>query len=497
MSSQEFIENFHNDLWLNPNDLPYMNIWASYSHKEDDNYYRRRKPNFNPFYQVHEVRAINIPSEWGIFKKTNDKDISEKMIDNHKSIINKYVGNNSKLTKKFNIGDYNFYLFFNSGIFENKNSIDKKDNYQVDEFSVYIEYHGFTNRILNLYTQDKRDNEKLTQRSIVVKGYFVLLEFLKNAEDLILEDYVIEDVFGEWEETYYFYRDSVTPKELCKYTKEKSKYSITGEYDINSKTRIVDLDFFIKMFTNKGIYKPNKKIFSSLCLFNNEPKSKVKLLKDLGVDIIQFQNNSAYNITEFYDLTGVIVKCSESVLKKYENLRNFYIDKEVASKITKQEKEEKIRIEKEWKQEIANDTYTLYQFGIPILKDVRSYQIKEYFETESNNAFENIAIEEAKKVFNATSELDVIYFMHYGIYTYTEMSGEKFSHYEDLEYINNLKGNKLPKRIVTLLNLGEISFPYFDKYDKDVDFETGATFIGVKKSGDSYTLVYEDGDQGI
>ena len=66
-----------------------------------------------------------------------------------------------------------------------------------------------------------------------------------------------------------------------------------------------------------------------------------------------------------------------------------------------------------------------------------------------------------------------------------------------MEYINNLKGNKLPKRIVTLLNLGEISFPYFDKYDKNVDFETGATFIGVKKSGDSYTLVYEDGDQGI
>jgi hypothetical protein len=47
------------------------------------------------------------------------------------------------------------------------------------------------------------------------------------------------------------------------------------------------------------------------------------------------------------------------------------------------------------------------------------------------------------------------------------------------------------------LNLGEIEFPCFDKYDKNIYFETGATFIGVRKSGDTYTLVYEDGDQGI
>jgi hypothetical protein len=496
MSSQEFIENFHQDFWLNPNDLPYMNIWASYSHKENDNYYDRRKPNFNPFYEVHDCRAINIPEDWGIFGKTNDRDISEKMIFNHKFMINKYVGKNTKLTKKFNIGDYTFYIFFNSGTFRERGDSEKQP-YQLDEFSVYLEYHGFTNRVLNLYTQEKIENGKLTQRSIVVKGYYVLLEFLKNAEDLVFEDYAIEDVFGKWEETYYFWLDSVTPKELSKYTKKKSQYSISRDYDINPQTREVDLDFFIKMFTINGIYKPNKKTFTLMNSFNNKPKAKVKFLKDLGVETVQFQNNSAYDITNFYDLTGVVIKCSESVLKHYESFRKFHVNKELADSVTKKEKEERIRQEKQRKAEIANDTYTLYQFGVPVLKDVRSYNILEYFENKSGNEFETQAIEAAKKVFNATSELDVIYFMHYGIYTYTELSGEKFSHYEDLEYINKLKGNKLPKRIVTLLNLGEIEFPYFDTYDKNADFERGATFIGVKKSGDTYTLVYEDGDQGI
>lgn len=495
MKLQDFIKNFHKDLWLNPNDLPYMSFRYYFSTKANDNYHDRQKPNFDPFYNVSEYDN-NIPKEFGTYGKTNDKVISENMTYNYKLIIDKYIGDKTKLTKKFSIGDYNFYIYFNSGVFKEDDSSVNNTGYQIDEMSVYVEYHGFTHRILNLHKRDRKDKHKLTYRSIEYEGYFTVLEFLKNAEDLVFEDYDFEDVFGQWEENYKSSLDTVTPEFLCKYSKKKNEYRLSG-YSFEPSTNIVDLDFFIKMFTSNGIYKPNKRIFLNLNSFNNRPKSKVKSLKDLDVEIVQFQNNSAYDITKFYNLNGVTVKCSKSVLGQYQNLRKFYINKEVADDISKKENEEKIRRERERKLEIANDTYTLYQFGVPILKDVRSYVIEEYFENRNDNVFETQAINEAKKIFNATSELDVIYFMHYGIYTYTEMSGEKFSNYEDLEYINKLKGNKLPKRIITLLDLEKISFPFFDTSDKNTDFDTGATFIGVKKVGDSYELVYEDGDQGI
>jgi hypothetical protein len=497
MNTQEFIEKFHHDFWLNPSDLPYMNFRFSYYNKRNDNHYDMRKHNYDPYYQISEYGALNIPDEWGVLGKTNDRIISEHMLSNFNSIVEKYIGHSKQLTKKFAIGDYNFYIYFNSGPFKDRNS--DGEIYQVDDFSVYLEYHGFTNKILNLYKQEQKEKHKLSSRQVKIKGYFIFLEFLKNVrvEDLTFEDYKIEDVFGQWEPDYYFWLDPITPKDLCKYVKEKSKYSIGKKYIIRPIVNKVDLDFFIKMFTNKGIYKPNKKIYDMLNKFQNEPKSSMGLLKDLGVDLIQFQNNSAYDITKYYDLTGVSIKCSGSVLKDYPDLRKFHINKELAENITKKEKEEKLRVEREEKERIANDTYTLYQFGVPILKDVRSHEIEEYFDNKSDSEFENRAIQAAKKVFEASPELDVFYFMHYGIYTYTEMAGEKFCDYENLASINKLKGNELPNRIITLLNLGEIEFPYFDKYDNNVQFDAGATFIGVRKSQDTYTLVYEEGEQGI
>ena len=500
MKSEEFIKEFHNNLWINPDDLPYMDFKYYYSRKEDDNYHNRSKPNFDPHYNISEWRNSNIPKEWGVFGETNDRVISEHMTSNFNAVVDKFVGNIKEYKKKFSIGEYNFYIYFNSGVFENKNSIQGDDFYYCEDFSVYFEYKGFSNKILNLYKQEKKDGEKLNYRNLKIEGYFVVLEFLKQTTDILvlLEDYDFKEVFGDWEHQYYFSFAPITPKDLCKYTKKKSKYSISRKYDIEPIKPEVNLDFFIEMFTEKGVYKPNKKVVDKLFLsFNNELKTKAKSLKDLGVDIVQFKNNTAYDITKFYDLAGVSIKCSESVLKNSPNLRKFHINQELAKNVSKKEKEDKIRIERERVEKIANDTYTLYQFGIPILKDVRSYEIEEYIKNKNKNNFQKQAISAAKKVFEASSEIDVIYFMHYGIYTYTEMAGEKFAHYEDLEYINKLKNNKLPKRVVTLLNLEEITFPFFDKYDDNITFESGATFIGVKKSGDNYVVIYENGEQGI
>ena len=60
MNTQEFIEKFHHDFWLNPNDLPYMDFRFSYYNKENDNCHHRRKPNYDPFYEISEYGALNI-----------------------------------------------------------------------------------------------------------------------------------------------------------------------------------------------------------------------------------------------------------------------------------------------------------------------------------------------------------------------------------------------------------------------------------------------------
>lgn len=93
--------------------------------------------------------------------------------------------------------------------------------------------------------------------------------------------------------------------------------------------------------------------------------------------------------------------------------------------------------------------------------------------------------------------MDTIYFMSYGIYSYTEMAGSKFSNYEDLESINKKQNIKLPKRIKFLIENDKIQFPHFYTDEKTVEWEKGATYLGVKKTGNKYEVISVPGDQGI
>jgi hypothetical protein len=274
-----------------------------------------------------------------------------------------------------------------------------------------------------------------------------------------------------------------------------------GEYEWSTDdVGDIDLEHFVKMETKDGVYKPSKDVIEILMGGYSWEYEKVLRqnrgikLTDLGIHTVQFRNNANYSIDNFYDCTGIKLKASKSVLESYPDLRQYSENEKAKEELKAKEKAaEEARLA-----EIKADTYSLVQDGKVILKDVRSHVIEEYFEDKQNVVFTQQAISAAKVLFDAAPELDKIFFGKYGIYSYTELSGEKFADFEDIEYVNKLKGIKLPKRVVTLYNEGVAEFPYIDKYDTDVDFEKGATYVGVERFEDGeMELIYEDGDQGI
>lgn len=477
METKNFIEKLHNGLWFNSEQLLKSEVAF------DTNI---------GFVYPHE----NIPDKWGSSKY--DVKISLQRYFN--AIIKKYGKEYNRVCKKFKIEDYTFYILSDTQIIKrNYYRTDNKDEYRY--FNVYMEYKGYTKMVFSMcfseiytdkqdgdsfyvedMTEENKDKRSSTHQKWYFEGYYTVLHFMKNVENIELLDYNFKDVFGEWE------------------LKRKDEYS-GGMYpknlDINTEeTKSLDLNHFIEMYTSNGIYKPKSEFFK-IFKSPSKPKLQGKKLKDLGVKVIDFSKNTIYDIDMYYDLEDVVIKCHVSLIKEHQDLAKYHRNKEKALDVVRKEKERQEEIKRQEQEEIKRDTYSLYQFGVPILKDVRSSVIEDYLTNKNNEKFNQQAISAAKKVFSVTDEIDTIYFMRYGIYTYTECAGEKFVSYEDIDSINELKGNKLPKNVIELCNQDVIDFPYFNEDDISIDFEKGATYIGVKKIGNNYTVIYEAGEQGI
>jgi len=463
------IEKFHESYWNGTafwlNDHMYFHEKPS---EQRYNWNEKIDGKFDPHYSMN-----NFSKKFG--KVFTPQEI-EKIYD---SIDwNKYAG------KKFILGDYTFYGFV-SGVY--RSEFYKQDYF---EHAIYMDYHGYRLKAMEVQQCIGYDKKKHYNKSF--EGLETLIELLKDNPDIPLVEYELEELVGPIgfpkKPTNEFH---LTPSAYIQ--KKHPEYTWEGAAEKIGK---IDLDHFIKMDIKDGVYKPTSSIMNKLLHYDNRDllKTKIKNLKDFGVHTIKFLNNSNWDISQFYDLEGVEVKASKSVLSSYPNLRKYSNDEKAKIEIEEKEK----AAEEAYKKSIYDDTYTLVHHGKVILENVRSYDITNYFENKEEKDFELFIIEAGKKCFEAAPELDKIFFGRYGIYSYTEMSGERFSDFENIERINKDKDIILPKRLITLINSGAIDTPYIDKDDKTMDFDRGATYLGVAKDKKGIiTVIEEEGGQGI
>jgi hypothetical protein len=461
------IEKFHEAYWSDNffwlNDHMYFHQRASekrsYWNEEEDG-------KFDPHYSMNN------------FSRRNGRPFTPQEIEKIYDSIDwdKYAG------KKFIMGDYTFYVFA-SGVY-------KSEFYKTDYYAhgIYMEYKGYRITALDLKKGIGYEKEKNYSKGF--EGLDIMLDLLKDNPDIELIPCKLEEITGP---IGFKLKSDITmiPPDYPQKKHPTYKWEGAGE-----KISIIDLDHFIKMDIKNGVYEPSNSIMNKLLKYEVEEllKTKTKKLKDLGVHTIKFKNNSNWNIGKFYNIEGIELKASKSVLARYDNLRKYSKNEKAKEEILAAEKAEQEAYEKS----VYDDTYTLMQHGKVILENVLSYDITHYFENKENKDFELSVIEAGKKCFEVAPDLNKIFFGKFGIYSYTEMSGERFADFEDIERINKLKDIKLPKRLITLVQHGEIDYPFIDKDDKLFDFDKGATYIGVSKDKKgNVTMVLEDGDQGI
>jgi hypothetical protein len=396
--------------------------------------------------------------------------------------LEKYAG------KKFILGDYTFYGF---------SSGEYKDKYEKESIAwgnaFYFEYNGFRFKALD-FEKKKYSSEYGRQiNNCYLKnfeGLDIMFDLLRDNPDVELVPYELEELTGPlgFKITSIY---GLTPPPYLQKKHPKYNWENAGE-----KIGKIDLDHFIKMDIKDGIYQPTNTIMNKLLQYEAREMlhPKIKKLKDFGVHTIKFKNNSNWDINRFYDLDGVQLKASKSVLARYSDMRKYSNDEKAKEEIAAAEKAS----EEAYEKSIHDDTYTLMQHGKVIIENVRSYDIVQYFENKDEKDFEFAIIAAGKKCFEVAPDLDKIFFGKYGIYSYTEMSGEKFADFDDIEHVNKLKDIKLPNRLITLINHGEIDYPCLYKDDKLFKFDKGATYIGAAKNEKGEVcMISEDGDQGI
>lgn len=395
--------------------------------------------------------------------------------------------NSVDLTKyhnvKFVLGDCTFYTY--TGTFT------EKDNIKT-EFGIYLDLYGYRDVVLKL---ERTNYDDYKNYWLGIEGIDIIFDLLKS-DNIKLDKYDEKELIGEM--PFIPRKYGVIPSKYRNSTKVKYKFSDDNvSYE---KDAVIDFDKFIIMNNVNGIYTPSKLVTHGIVNSYDDKDyilPRVKKIKDLGVKVIRLLNDSNYDISLFYDLEGVEVKASKKVLGMYPNLRKYSKDEKKKAEIEAKEEAERKAEEKE----IYDDTFTLMQHGKIILKDVRSYKISEYFENRTANEFESNLIELGKKCFDCIkgiSDIKKIFFGSYGIYTYTELAGEKFANFDDIESVNKCKGIEIPARLVTLFHLDSFGFPCIDTGSDDIVFDRGATYLGVEKNEDGeIVVIYEDGDQNI
>lgn len=333
MTIEKFHENYWSDkaFWLN--DHVYysgraMERRGSWNDKHDGK--------FDPHYSMN-----NFSSKFG--KVMTPMEI-EKIF--HSINYEKYAG------KKFILGDYVFY-----GL---KSPDYREEYYKMDynEFAMYMDYHGYRHKIFTakkgtayegdgVYRSEKDYNKG-------VEGLEMLIELLKDNPDVELLDYDIKELVGPIGFKKPTSQYGLTPSGYLE--KKHPEYKWEGA---SKKIGEIDLDHFIKMDIVDGIYKPNRFVINKLLDYNNREllKAKTKKFKDFGVHTIKFLNNSNWDIYNYYDLEGVEVKASKSILSIYPKLRDYSTDEKSKAEILEKEKAEKEAYEKS----VYDDTYTLVQ----------------------------------------------------------------------------------------------------------------------------------------
>ena len=398
--------------------------------------------------------------------------------------------------KKFTMGDYTFFGYY--GEVREDDGWGGKKNKVESQFTFLFDYHGYRFQMIKFEKEategdrSKKNSNSYDNSHWGVDGFTEMIELVLDNEDSIkLVPYKLEEVFGT---------KGVSKGILGNKSINPPLYPLAPhpEYDWGGiKIGKIDIDHFVLLETKDGVYKPSAKIVNNFIHgynYDEVRKPMEKKLSELGVHKVHFRNNASFSIDYYYDLEGIEVKASKSVLSSHPELRKYSTDDKAKSEIAAKEK----AAEEARQKEIYDDTYTLMHHGKVIAENVRSGEITEYFDNKESKEFEFNVIDAGKKCFDAAPELDRIFFMNYGIYSYTEMSGEKFTHYEDLEYVNKLKDIKLPKRLVTLLSHCEIEPPAFDTDSDLFEFDKGAMYIGAAKDEDGEVyMIHEDGDQGI
>lgn len=467
------IEKFHETFWSN------KSFWLN-----DHMYYHQQPSEKRSYWNEKEDGKFDPHYSMNNFSRKSGREFTPQDIEKIYNSVDfkKYAG------KKFIIQDYIFYAY-SSGEYTDKHH---KDEIACGH-SFYMDYHGFRLKVLDF--EEKKYFKEYGGKpnngySKGVEGLDIMFDLLKDNPDVELIPYELEELTGPIGFKITSIR-GLTPSAY--FQKKHPTYEWEGAAE---KIGEIDLDHFIKMDIKDGVYKPTSSIMDKLLNYDNQDllKTKIKKFKDFGVHTIKFLNNSNWDVSKFYNLEGVEVKASKSVLSRYPEMRNYSTDEKAKSEIIAAEK----AAEEAYQKSIYDDTYTLMRHGKVVLENVRSYDITNYFENKEEQDFDLFVIEAAKKCFEAAPELDKIFFGRYGIYSYTEMSGERFSDFENVERINKDKDIILPKRLVTLINSGAIDTPYIDKDDKTLTFDRGANYLGVEKNSEGkLSIINEDGDQGI
>jgi hypothetical protein len=463
------IEKFNEAYWSGNYKLLDDHMYFSKRRTEKPHYWREENDGkFFPFYSMN-----NFSAKAGI--KLTPMEIEER----YDSIdYDKYAG------KKFTLGDYTFYGFA-SGPY-------KSDFYKSTYYghAIYMEYHGYRDRILEAKRGKGYETEKDGGYSKSNEALDIFLQLLKDNPDVELVPCSLEEITGP---LGFKLKSDITMVPPAYPQKKHKEYKWEGA---GEKCTTIDLDHFIKMETKDGLYQPSASVLHHLFQYDSKEllKTKTKKIKDLGINKIQLRNNASYDVSNYYNLDGVEVKASKSVLKSLSGLRKYSSDEKSKAEIVAAEK----AAEEAYKKEIHDDTYTLMQHGKLIAENIRSYDIVQYFENKENKDFEFAVIAAGKKCFEVAPDLNKIFFAKYGIYSYTELSGEKFADCENIEGINKLKDITIPKRLVTLISTGAIETPMIGESDKKLVFDKGATYIGAEKKEDgSIVMIEEPGDQGI
>ncbi len=445
------IKKFHELYWSDK--ITHIEGYLNYSVKPLERRYNDRNPNFDPHYST-------------LYNLGNAREM-EKLFDKYE-YVQSFHG------KKFVLGDYTFYGY--------AGQTEHSDFYKGQTktgFTFIMDYHGYRRYVMYFekYIYDERAG---IYKGNYGKEYNGIQEFLDllNDFDGDLIDY----------DMYELLNKDVKKKFILK----PSQYPTTGNYKPIGE---IDFDHFVMMETKDGIYKPSMEVTTKILDWEWERvlKAKTPKLKDLGIHTVQLRNNSAFSINDYYDLEGIEIKASKSTLKGYPKLLKYSKNDDIKTKI----KEENDIIKKQKELEIYNDSYTLSQHGKVIFENIRSHEISNYFANKEYKDFELGIIKAGEKVFEAAPELTKIFFMTYGIYSYTELSGEKFASSENFESINKNKKITVPKRILTLISSGTIEPPTFDTDGKLFTFERGATYIGAKIKNGKVVMITESGDQGI